>query len=337
MTSGRSYIIRRLVHLDFGRRSAGGGGVVQLGVSNLELREETTGRAAGGLRREALGGRGLETRMVEGRGDAFLLRLRRRAEFLARVALCTLKAALYAAWPRPLGAASGGKLEVSRPGSSSSTRVKSRSSRGGAHTAMVDGSVQGDAAAIAVWYHKVTTARAEPSPVSLKHQCVAAPLRRGQPIAAVFSVVRASGTIVRPGWCGCGFIPPPSPASHLQGHPLNFSGRISGKADNNRAELAAVFWALLCHPRAEPLTLYTDNTHVLGCMHSLAREGPENSRCLLVWGIALLLHLRVARTLLRKIKAHNQNEAHDTAGIAFAANSRENSSKTRIVVSAPVI
>ena len=178
-----------------------------------------------------------------------------RAQLAMQLLSCTLAAISYVVWPRALGAEAGGLLEVGGLACSSSNKVRGRGTRGGKLAAMVDGSVQGSASAIGIWYE--------------------------------------------------------------QGHPLNFSRRINGPADNNRAELAAVFWALLRHPRSEVLTLYTDNTHVLARLRTAASVGPGEFACVLSWAIALLVFLRTARTLVKKVKAHSGNHAHDMAGTAL--------------------
>ena len=54
---------------------------------------------------------------------------------------------------------------------------------------------------------------------------------------------------------------------YSDGHSLNYHGRFdtgSGpKADSNLAELAAVFWVLLFHPRGQHLTIFSDSAHAL--------------------------------------------------------------------------
>uniref|UniRef100_A0A061SM62 RNA exonuclease 4 n=1 Tax=Tetraselmis sp. GSL018 TaxID=582737 RepID=A0A061SM62_9CHLO len=102
---------------------------------------------------------------------------------------------------------------------------------------------------------------------------------------------------------------------YKQGHPMNASVRISGQCDNNRAELAALFWALLRHPRAQPFTIHTDSSYVIHVMRRLSREGPVTTSCLLTWCIAILVCLRTARTTVRKTKGHNGNPFHDMADL----------------------
>ena len=108
-----------------------------------------------------------------------------------------------------------------------------------------------------------------------------------------------------------------------KGHRLNFSGKVTGRADNNRAELAAVYWALLHYPRDRTLTILTDSRYVLnlingvvhpekapstsGSRHARQREGSRvcksaNER--LLNHIRLLLQLRSGRTHFQKIPAH---------------------------------
>jgi len=112
-----------------------------------------------------------------------------------------------------------------------------------------------------------------------------------------------------------------------EGHPLNFSGRITGNDDNNRAELAAVYWAVLHHPRVEPLCLFSDSSHVVDCMRTLALKGPAGCRCTLTLMICLLLHLRLAPTTIKKIKAHSNNPSSDMADAMARLGTRSKDSR----------
>ena len=60
------------------------------------------------------------------------------------------------------------------------------------------------------------------------------------------------------------------------GHPLNAHGRFEPAPcapDSNLAELVALFWALVQHPRGQYLTVFSDSAHALRCVQ-LLEEGP---------------------------------------------------------------
>ena len=60
------------------------------------------------------------------------------------------------------------------------------------------------------------------------------------------------------------------------GHPLNAHGRFEPAPcapDSNLAELVALFWALVQHPRGQHLTVFSDSAHALRCVQPL-EEGP---------------------------------------------------------------
>jgi ribonuclease HI len=110
-----------------------------------------------------------------------------------------------------------------------------------------------------------------------------------------------------------------------KGHPLNFTGRITGAADNNRAELAAVYWALLIYPRDQILSIFSDSRYVLNLINGMTH--PDRLSCTrgarhriyshlktdasyscangrLLKRVRWLLKMRTAPTIFRKIQAH---------------------------------
>ena len=109
------------------------------------------------------------------------------------------------------------------------------------------------------------------------------------------------------------------------GHPLNFAAALPSPTfdDNNLAELAAVFVALIRHPRNAPMKIHTDSAYVIQtlnpdrsptmnrCFHrpsSPARRSGDGSaagsaaaRRALTRAARLLLRWRAAATSFRKV------------------------------------
>ena len=118
------------------------------------------------------------------------------------------------------------------------------------------------------------------------------------------------------------------------GHPLNAHGRFEPAPcapDSNLAELVALFWALVQHPRGQHLTVFSDSAHALRCVQPLAEgpapEGdtngakrqpppalPSDARWVpivrLIW---MVLRLRTAQTVLVKVPGHKGVRHNETA------------------------
>ena len=63
------------------------------------------------------------------------------------------------------------------------------------------------------------------------------------------------------------------------GHPLNFAAALPSPTfdDNNLAELAAVFVALIRHPRNAPMKIHTDSAYVIQTLNP--DRSPTMNRC----------------------------------------------------------
>ena len=64
------------------------------------------------------------------------------------------------------------------------------------------------------------------------------------------------------------------------GHPLNFAAALRVKPtfdDNNLAELAAVFVALIRHPRNAPMKIHTDSAYIIQTLNP--DRSPTMNRC----------------------------------------------------------
>eukprot|EP00964_Phaeocystis_antarctica_P148873 scaffold115845_cov58-Phaeocystis_antarctica.AAC.5 len=119
------------------------------------------------------------------------------------------------------------------------------------------------------------------------------------------------------------------------GHPLNAHGRFEPAPcapDSNLAELVALFWALVQHPRGQHLTVFSDSAHALRCVQPLEEgpvlegdaEGgakrqpppslPSDARwspiVRLIW---MVLRLRTAQTVLVKVPGHKGVRHNETA------------------------
>jgi RNA exonuclease 4 len=96
------------------------------------------------------------------------------------------------------------------------------------------------------------------------------------------------------------------------GHHLNYAAAIpAAAADNNVAELIAVFVALIRHPRDARLAIHTDSRACATTLESLASGAkprdlaPRNpARRALLEALLYVLFWRDARTVLHKIKGH---------------------------------
>ena len=114
------------------------------------------------------------------------------------------------------------------------------------------------------------------------------------------------------------------------GHPLNVHGRFEPEPsapDSNLAELVALFWVLVQHPRGQHLTVFSDSAHALRCVQPLAespgtgaRQNQPASRLVddvrwasivrLIWWV---LRLRTAQTVLVKVPGHKGVRHNETA------------------------
>lgn len=154
--------------------------------------------------------------------------------------------------------------------------------------------------------------------------------RRASDVLRVF----VDGSRVESGKCGFAVF-------YSEGHPMNAHGRIvaSDPGSSNLAELAAIFWALLRHPRGQQLDVFSDSMHALNVVRSASEEmggidngadtddsGPSRSsskrrskhaaalRCptleprerSLSRAIWWLLRLRTAQTSFYKVPAHKK-------------------------------
>ena len=137
-----------------------------------------------------------------------------------------------------------------------------------------------------------------------------------------------------------------------EGHPLNCSFRIDTRGERTEsglAELAALFWTLMHHPRGQQLSIFSDSMHALNVVQSVceeeaqlqsqpeqqpskkqAKRGGGGRRCptldvreaRLAMCIWWLLRLRTAQTAFYKVPAHKgfkQNAVADALAQRAAA------------------
>lgn len=144
------------------------------------------------------------------------------------------------------------------------------------------------------------------------------------------------GSVLEDGSCGCGIY-------YRDGHYLNFSGGFAAEsASSNLAELAALFFALLRHPKGQHLSIFSDSAFALHVVQSVSTEAEsdlstsaaarkrnrrtgrvnantcpkldsrEQAVAHCVWW---LLRLRTAQTVFYKVPAHKgftQNHSADS-------------------------
>ena len=125
--------------------------------------------------------------------------------------------------------------------------------------------------------------------------------------------VHVDGSVTAAGAAGVG-------VWHGAGHAGNAAGHLGvGNASNNVAELAAIYWALLRHPRGARLTVYSDSRHALAQLRARAAAGAfcqcssERGAPLLLNAVLLLLFLRRAPTTFRKVAAHGASRDNAAA------------------------
>lgn len=115
------------------------------------------------------------------------------------------------------------------------------------------------------------------------------------------------------------------------GHRLNFAAAVpDGAADNNVAELIAVFLALLRHPRHARLAIHTDSRACMRTLERLAAGDAVRSfkpstpayRSLLR-AVRWVLFWRTGRTVVHKVKGHSGQTPNERADqlAALGANS----------------
>ena len=105
------------------------------------------------------------------------------------------------------------------------------------------------------------------------------------------------------------------------GHYLNFSAAIPATAaDNNVAELIAVFFVLIRHPRDSRLAIHTDSKAAMTTLESIAsgtktnKLAPHNpARRALLNALQYVLFWRQGRTVVHKIKGHNGQTPNERA------------------------
>ena len=125
--------------------------------------------------------------------------------------------------------------------------------------------------------------------------------------------VHVDGSVTAAGAAGVG-------VWHGAGHAGNAAGHLGvGNASNNVAELAAIYWALLRHPRGAKLTVYSDSRHALAQLRArsaagaFCRRSSERGAPLLLNAVLLLLFLRRAPTTFRKVAAHGASRDNAAA------------------------
>ena len=105
------------------------------------------------------------------------------------------------------------------------------------------------------------------------------------------------------------------------GHHLNYAAAIpAAAADNNVAELVAVFVALIRHPRDARLAIHTDSRACMTTLESLASGGktrdlaPRDPACrALLDALLWVLFWRENRTVIHKVKAHAGHTPNERA------------------------
>ena len=136
------------------------------------------------------------------------------------------------------------------------------------------------------------------------------------------------------------------------GHPLNFAAALPSPTfdDNNLAELAAVFVALIRHPRRAPMKIHTDSAYVIQTLNPDRRPtlnrrrrpggdtpggdtparrsgdgsaaGSAAARRALTRAARLLLRWRAAATSFRKVRGHVGDFGNERADRLAALGSR---------------
>ena len=105
------------------------------------------------------------------------------------------------------------------------------------------------------------------------------------------------------------------------GHHLNYAAAIpASAADNNVAELVAVFVALIRHPRDARLAIHTDSRTCMTTLESLASGAKtgnlaprDPARRALLDALMCVLFWRENRTVIHKIKAHAGHAPNERA------------------------
>ena len=105
------------------------------------------------------------------------------------------------------------------------------------------------------------------------------------------------------------------------GHHLNYAAAIpASAADNNVAELVAVFVALIRHPRDKRLAIHTDSRACMTTLESLASGAKtgvlaprDPARRALLDAVLFVLFWRENRTVIHKIKAHAGHAPNERA------------------------
>ena len=105
------------------------------------------------------------------------------------------------------------------------------------------------------------------------------------------------------------------------GHHLNYAAAIpTAAADNNVAELVAVFVALIRHPRDQRLAIHTDSRACMTTLESLASGAKTKDLArrdpalrALLDALLYVLFWRENRTVIHKIKAHAGHKPNERA------------------------
>ena len=107
------------------------------------------------------------------------------------------------------------------------------------------------------------------------------------------------------------------------GHALTLRARLEGRCDSTRAEVGALWLALVRHPRNVPLSVLSDSRNALRALEAATADGPlPRGAPAAAIAFRLALQLRGAPTVARRVAAHSgqrDNEMADRLAAAAAA------------------